>query len=127
MSDRLALVLCAALCFGAVGTTSAAAGELPSDGAAAFSSRPFANLFEPGRQLPSLTQEAAKAPVPPEPRHTGFSALIRTTGSDFVAFPKRKSTWAILGIGAAAALAVHPADDDINDWAVDADGLRKFL
>jgi len=33
----------------------------------------------------------------------------------------------ILGIGGAAALAVHPFDDDINEAAVDADGLRKFL
>ena len=31
---------------------------------------------------------------PPAPRHTGFVAFVRTTGSDFVAFPKRPSTWA---------------------------------
>ena len=77
--------------------------------------------------MPSLTQAAAQAPTPPEPRHTGIAALVRTTGSDFVAFPKRRSTWAILGIGAAAALAVHPFDDEINADAIEADGLRTFL
>ena len=73
--------------------------------------RPYAKLFAPPRALPSLTQAAAQAPTPPEPRHTGIAALVRTTGSDFVAFPKRRSTWSILGIGAAAALVVHPFDD----------------
>ena len=140
MSDRLALVLTAALCAAASAATPAMAADLPDDGAPAFSSRPYAQLFaaatepalEPAPEPPalptlSLAQEAAKAQPPPEPQHTGFSALLRSTGSDFVAFPKRKSTWVILGIGGAAALAVHPFDDDINEAAVDADGLRKFL
>jgi membrane-associated phospholipid phosphatase len=128
MSHRLAFALTSALCVALLhGTPAAAASQLEHDNALPFSRRPFANLFAPPRVVPSLVQEAAKAAPPPEPRHTGFAALIRTTGSDFVAFPKRKSTWAILGIGAAAALAVHPADDDINEWAQDADGLRNFL
>ena len=39
---------------------------------------------------------------------------MRTTGSDFVAFPKRTSTWVILAVGGATALAVHPFDDSVN-------------
>jgi membrane-associated phospholipid phosphatase len=117
-----------AACFVAiVGAAPALAGELPADGALPFSTRPYAKLFAPPRVLPSLTQAAAQAPPPAEPRHTGLAALVRSTASDFVAFPKRKSTWAILGIGAAAALAVHPFDDEINEEAMEADGLRKFL
>jgi membrane-associated phospholipid phosphatase len=127
LSHRSAFLLTAALCVATFGATPAMAGDLSDDSAPAFSSRPFAKLFEPPRALPSLTQQAAKAAPPTEPRHTGVSALLRSTGSDFVAFPKRKSTWAILGIGAGAALAVHPWDDEINEEAQEADGLRKFL
>jgi membrane-associated phospholipid phosphatase len=131
LPERLTFILTAALCMATFGATPAMAGDLPADSAPAFSSRPYAQLFEASldvpAEAPSLAQQAAKAAPPPEPRHTGFAALVRTTGSDFVAFPKRKSTWAILAIGAGAALAVHPWDDEINDAAVDADGLRKFL
>jgi membrane-associated phospholipid phosphatase len=62
---------------------------------------------------PSGAGQAA-ASTPEQPAHTGFSALFRAIGSDFKAFPQRKSTWVILAIGGAAAAAVHPADDDIN-------------
>jgi PAP2 superfamily len=50
----------------------------------------------------------------PTPAHTGFRALVSDTWSDFKTFPRRKSTWVILGIGAGAALLAHPADDDLN-------------
>jgi membrane-associated phospholipid phosphatase len=120
-------VLTAAFCATIGGIGPAFAGDVSAEGEASFSRRPYAKLFAAPRALPSLTQEAAKAAPPAEPRHTGIAALVRTTASDFTAFPKRKSTWAILGIGAAAALAVHPFDDEINAHAVDADGLRTFL
>ena len=64
------------------------------------------------------------AQSPPEPMHTGLSALVRSTGSDFAAFPRRPSTWVILGIGAGAAALAHPFDDDVNADLVDADRLR---
>ena len=51
----------------------------------------------------------------PKPAHTGFGALIFETASDFKAFPQRRSTWVILGIGGAAAALAHPVDDDVND------------
>jgi hypothetical protein len=50
----------------------------------------------------------------PTPEHTGFGALVGDTWSDFKAFPRRKSTWVILGVGAAGALLAHPADDNLN-------------
>jgi hypothetical protein len=52
-------------------------------------------------------------PHPPA-AHTGFRALFSDTIDDFKAFPRRRSTWVILGIGAATAAAVHPADDHLN-------------
>lgn len=74
-----------------------------------------------------LRQAAATAQVPEEPRHSGLSALVRGVGSDFAAFPRRRSTWVLLGIGAGAAAIAYPFDDEINDHLQDADGLRKAL
>ena len=51
----------------------------------------------------------------PTPAHTGWATLAKDTANDFLAFPKRKSTWVLLGIGAAAAAAAHPADDYVED------------
>jgi membrane-associated phospholipid phosphatase len=50
---------------------------------------------------------------------------MRDTASDFVAFPRRKSTWVILGIGLGAAALAHPLDDNINDNLQDAGGWTK--
>ena len=59
-------------------------------------------------------QTAPNTEAPPTPEHTGWATLVKDTGHDFVAFPRRKSTWTILGVGAAAALATHPADDYVE-------------
>ena len=58
--------------------------------------------------------------------HTGLAALVRTTAADFAAFPRRKSTWVILGIGAGAAATWHPFDDDANSHLVGSDALERF-
>jgi membrane-associated phospholipid phosphatase len=63
----------------------------------------------------------------PTPKHTGFVALFTDTGSDFKAFPMRKSTWVILGIGAGAALLAHPVDDNINEKLTGSDGADNFF
>ena len=52
--------------------------------------------------------------MPPTPEHTGWSALWHGTVSDFATFPRRKSTWVILALGGAGAVAVHPFDHEIN-------------
>jgi membrane-associated phospholipid phosphatase len=54
------------------------------------------------------------ATPPASPAHTGFAALAHETWNDFKAFPRRESTWVILGVGGAAALAVHPVDQDVT-------------
>ena len=90
----------------------------------------FAHLFETASEsVPSISsfpEFQDPAQTPPKPRHTGFQALIRTTGSDFKAFPKRPSTWVILGIGAAAAGMAHPIDDDLNSH-LRGSGAGKFF
>lgn len=63
----------------------------------------------------------------PEPEHTGFSAFMRTTGADFASFPRRRSTWVILGAGAAAALLAHPLDDDLNSRISGSTAARRFF
>ena len=76
----------------------------------------------PAEQEPSPKKEAA-----PEHLSTGWSSLLKDSASDFVAFPKRPSTWTILGIGAAAALAVHPADDYVESHIVGNDRADNFF
>jgi membrane-associated phospholipid phosphatase len=68
---------------------------------------------------------SAQAAVPSQPEHTGLGALVRSTGSDVAAFPRRKSTYVILAIGAGAAALVHPVDDEVNDRLQDATALRR--
>ena len=64
---------------------------------------------------------------PPQPRHTGFKALLFETGGDFKAFPRRRSTWVILGIGAGAAAAAYPADDEVNAHLMGSDAVDSFF
>ena len=69
--------------------------------------------FGPDRLSDSFKQQPTA--TPPKPSHTGLKALLFETGGDFKAFPQRRSTWVILGIGGAAAAIAHPADDSVND------------
>src|SRR4029453_13571838 len=72
-----------------------------------------------------LTQPTEQKP--PEPKHTGFKALLFETASDFNSFPRRRSTWVILGIGGAAAAIAHPFDDEVNEKLVGSDAVGKFF
>jgi hypothetical protein len=81
----------------------------------------------------SPAQTAPNNEAPPTPEHTGWATLVKDTAHDFVAFPRRKSTWTLLGVGAAAALATHPADDYVerhvvgNNTAEDVFKLGKWV
>jgi hypothetical protein len=57
---------------------------------------------------------AQNAEVHPTPSHTGWATLGHDLWEDAKAFPRRPSTWVILGIGAGSALLAHPVDDDVN-------------
>lgn len=71
--------------------------------------------------------EETKKEQAPEHASTSWSTLLKDTAHDFVAFPKRISTWVLLGIGAAGALAVHPADDYVAGHIVGNDGANAFF
>jgi membrane-associated phospholipid phosphatase len=96
----------------------------------------FRDLFRPS-PLPVPDLAPARATVadsiatqtqpPPKPEHTGLGALVRDIASDFAAFPRRKSTWVILGIGAGAALLAHPADDYIQEHASGSNAAQNFF
>jgi membrane-associated phospholipid phosphatase len=81
--------------------------------------------------LPDRTQTAQEPPQKPE--NTGWATLAHDTVRDFQAFPARRSTWVLIGAGAAGALAAYPVDDAIqrsvagNDAASQAFKLGRWL
>jgi membrane-associated phospholipid phosphatase len=66
------------------------------------------------------TQDEPKKDAAPPPPHgsTGWASLLKDSAGDFVAFPRRRSTWVLLGIGAGAALATHPGDSYVETHIV---------
>jgi PAP2 superfamily protein len=68
-----------------------------------------------------------QAAPPAEPAHTGFKALLKDTAKDFAHFPKRKSTWVILGVGGAIAALSHPIDNDVNERLVGSKGAGRVF
>jgi membrane-associated phospholipid phosphatase len=74
--------------------------------------------FDPVSQQP--------AGPPPTPRHTGIKAMVKGLIIDFKYLPSRENLmWA--GIGGGLALAVHPADDNLNRALVDNDFADRFF
>jgi hypothetical protein len=72
---------------------------------------------------PPVLQPAGPAPTP---RHTGIHALFKDLVSDVAHLPsKENAIWA--GVGGAAALAVHPADDNVNEAMVNSDFAKSFF
>jgi len=91
----------------------------------AFAEAVDRDLASPAEAEPSPA--AAQGPeVHPPPAHTGLRALATDTWSDFKSFPRRKSTWVILGIGGAGALLAHPADDTLNAHLVGKTSADRF-
>jgi membrane-associated phospholipid phosphatase len=91
----------------------------------AFSAMPAAAqvVDEPAQDEPRQDEpkqdEPKKDPAPPPPHgSTGWASLIKDSAGDFVAFPRRHSTWVLLGIGAGAALATHPEDHYVETHIV---------
>ena len=105
-------------------------------GAQELSSRLSEPLFAPAELVGTAHASAVafdqdvpgvvKTEEHPAPQHTGFGAFARAIGSDFAAFPRRPSTWVILGVGAGAALIAHPADDNVNGRLVGSKGFSRF-
>jgi len=63
---------------------------------------------------------------PPTPRHTGFKAMGRDLLKDFRHLPSKENLfWT--GVGGGLALAVHPADDNVNQALVNSDFAQNFF
>ena len=63
---------------------------------------------------------------PPTPRHTGLRATLKNIGQDFLHLPSRTNAfWA--GVGGGLALAVHPADDNVNTALRGNDAAHNFF
>jgi membrane-associated phospholipid phosphatase len=75
---------------------------------------------------PPADPSQTPADVHPTPAHTGFAALTHSTWDDFKSFPRRKSTWVILGVGAGMAALAHPIDDNVNARLAGSKAMSRF-
>ena len=81
-------------------------------------------LFTPTVDFDQLIQQPAGPP--PTPQHTGIKAMVKGLVIDFKYLPSRENLmWA--GIGGGLALAVHPADDNVNEALVGSDFAHNFF
>jgi membrane-associated phospholipid phosphatase len=121
---------CVAICVIAVAASTVAYADSPSEALTPIGRDAYARLFGAAPsvfELPAIEEFSFQQQKPPEPHHTGFQALVRSTASDFKTFPQRTSTWVILGIGGAAAALIHPFDDDISEELPKHDNLKKVF
>jgi len=81
-------------------------------------------LFTPDALDASITQQPAGPP--PTPRHTGIKALTKHLVTNFRYLPSMENLyWA--GAGGGLALAVHPFDDNVNEYLVGNDTAEKIF
>src|SRR5262249_36450817 len=63
---------------------------------------------------------------PPTPRHTGIKAMVKDLVEDVKHLPSTENLfWA--GVGGGLALAVHPADDNVNEAMINSDFAHDFF
>jgi len=63
---------------------------------------------------------------PPTPRHTGIKAMLKDLVVDVKHLPSMENLFWV-GVGGGLALAVHPADDNLNRALVGSDFADKFF
>ncbi len=62
----------------------------------------------------------------PTPRHTGIKAMVKDLGTDFKNLPSKENLfWT--GVGGGAALAVHPADESVNQAMINSEFAHSFF
>jgi membrane-associated phospholipid phosphatase len=77
----------------------------------------------------SAAQQVVQIPPagpPPTPRHTGIKAMAKGLVTDVTHLPSRENLFWV-GVGAAGALAVHPADQEVTSYLVDAPWAGKVF
>lgn len=94
------------------------------DAAAFLASDDSTALTEPLAPLDFSTADTQESQ--PRKHGTGIGSLFPTTFGDFKAFPRRKSTWIILGIGAGAAAIAWPFDDELNEEFKESSARKVF-
>jgi membrane-associated phospholipid phosphatase len=113
------IVLCAAAPLGAqtaVESPGLASASRPDSGSGAV----LKQFFDAAE---AFQQPAGPAPTP---RHTGVRALFKDLWSDVKHVPSKENLmWA--GIGGGLALAVHPADDNVNKYLVGNTTADRFF
>jgi len=75
---------------------------------------------------PDKGQQVAAAEEPAKPTRSFFPALFHNLGDDVKHIP-RKNTLYWLAAGAATSLAIHPADDNLNDRLSNSDSAKTFF
>ena len=81
-------------------------------------------LFTPDALDASIAQQPAGPP--PTPRHTGIKAMTKHLVTNFKYLPSMENLyWA--GAGGGLALAVHPFDDNVNEYLVGNDTAEKIF
>jgi hypothetical protein len=79
---------------------------------------------QPASPPPQTTgQKVAAAEEPAKPTRSFFPALFHNLGDDIKHIP-RKNTLYWLAAGAATSLAIHPADDNLNDRLSNSDSAK---
>jgi hypothetical protein len=80
-----------------------------------------------GRAITDFGQVVTQpAGPPPTPRHTGIHAMLKDLVSDVTHLPSMENLFWV-GVGGGLALAVHPADDNVNRALVGSDFADKFF
>lgn len=94
--------------------TSSATTE-PAAAAAAIGTADSQDVAAPVQtaEAPRQEPEQSEAKKPPTPPHTGVRALLAGVADDFKHLPNVPNL-EVAAIGGAAALSVHPLDDDVN-------------
>jgi hypothetical protein len=81
-------------------------------------------VAQPGADATQVIQQPA-GPAP-TPRHTGIKAMIKDLVGDVAHLPSKENLfWA--GFGGGLALAVHPADDNLNEALVGSEFAKNFF
>jgi hypothetical protein len=89
---------------------------------------PFARALNGARVASYADDQVISQPSgpPPTPGHTGIHALFRDLGADVTHLASKENLfWAAVGGG--LALAVHPADDNVNQSMVNSNFAHNFF
>ena len=86
-----------------------------------------ANAQTEGVFLADVVQVVGQPAGPaPTPRHTGVKALVKDLALDVVHLPSKENLFWV-GVGGGTALAVHPADDYVNEALLNSPFADKFF